>query len=204
MTARTGMSDILAEVRTLAECGTAEYTLGTVTYWTDDQLQAICDRHRYEFAFEPLTCPVPVYGTAGYQYFDHYVGAKWIEGTMGTTVAAVFYLQNSTGSFLSNGTAIVGTIDYTLGRVTFTSDQGGTVSYATGRAYDINAAAAEVWTKKAAHYAPSSFDFSTDNMRVNRSQVYEHCRQQADYYRGLSGNGVSTLYLGRDDDYRSD
>ena len=36
--ARTGMSNLIGELRTLAVAATADYTLGTVNYWSDDQL----------------------------------------------------------------------------------------------------------------------------------------------------------------------
>ena len=43
MALRTGMTNLVARVRALTGAGTAEYTAGSVTYWTDDHLQTILD-----------------------------------------------------------------------------------------------------------------------------------------------------------------
>ena len=36
--ARSGMSDLIAQVRGYANAGTADFTLGTVVYWSDDHI----------------------------------------------------------------------------------------------------------------------------------------------------------------------
>jgi len=48
--------------------------------------------------------------------------------------------------------------------------------------YDLNAAAADIWSEKAAARA-DYFDFATDGESHKKSQSYEQCMKQARYYR---------------------
>ena len=47
MTARTGMADLITELRGFVEAGTADYSIvgsaGTTNYWDDTQLQNILE-----------------------------------------------------------------------------------------------------------------------------------------------------------------
>jgi hypothetical protein len=90
------------------------------------------------------------------------------------------------------------TADYRTGAVTFGTSTMGTAYFVTGRSYDLNAAAADIWRKKAAHYAPS-FDFSTDNHDLSRSQVYDHCVEMAQFFEGISGKAIQTVQMNRSD-----
>ena len=49
--------------------------------------------------------------------------------------------------------------------------------------YDLNAATAMAWERKAAMVAASKFDVTVDGQTLRRSQVYEHCMAQAKRYR---------------------
>jgi len=192
--ARTGMSALLTEFRGLAEAGTSEYSVAGTSYWSDDQLQDVLDIHRKDVIFEPLQMyPVQIAG-GSLGYYDYRSSYGYYEATTGGS--AVLYLQDSTG-------ANVGTANYTTdarrGQFQFSVNQMGTVYYLTGRSYDLNAAAADIWRRKAAHYAPTSFDFSTDNHSIHRSQVYKHCKEMADYFDGNSTSAVSSVQM-----YRSD
>ena len=194
--ARSGMSALLTEFRGLAEAGTSEYSVAGTSYWTDDQLQDVLDIHRRDVIFEPLQMyPVQIAG-GSIGYYDYRSSYGYYEATTGGT--AILYLQDSTG-------ANVGTANYTTdarrGQFQFSANQAGTVYYLTGRSYDLNAAAADIWRRKAAHYAPTSFDFSTDNHTVNKSQVYKHCREMADYFDGHSETAVTSVTMIRSDTY---
>lgn len=192
--ARSGMTALLTELRTLAEAGTADYSLGSTSYWSDDQLQDVLDSHRTDVVFEYLGV-LPTVGVGGTTLYNDY-RSKYgnLEATTGGT--AIMYLQDSTGAFI--GTANY-TPDYRRGQFQFSADQRGTVYYMTGRSYDLNAAAAEIWRKKAAHYAPSSFDFSTDNHSISRSQVYAHCKEMASEFTSMSGDSIQVVNMYRGD-----
>ncbi len=178
----------------MTEAGTADYSLGSVNFWSDDHLQDVLDTNRRDVIFEPLQMyPTQISGgSLSYQDYRSLFG--FYEATTGGT--AIFYVQDSTGAF--KGTADY-TADYRRGQVQFGSNQAGSVYYVTGRSYDLNSAAAEVWKKKASHYAANAFDFSTDNHSVSRSQVYEHCMAMAQQYESLSGDAVQTIPMFRSD-----
>jgi hypothetical protein len=188
------MANLITELRSLSEAGTADYTLGASTFWDDDSLQNVLDLHRMDVVFEQLT-PCPTYGTTnGTLIYNTYKSSYgYYEATTGGT--AVFYVQDGTGAV--QGTAAY-TPDYRRGVVTFGADTSGTTYYLTGRSYDLNASAADVWRRKASHYA-SAFDFSTDNHSVTRSQVYAHALEMAEYYEGKSGDAVSVVQMYRGD-----
>lgn len=194
MAARSGMSNLLLELRGMCEASANEYTIGLANYWDDDQLQNILDIHRRDIVFEPLRMyPYQIAG-GSLEYKDYRSAFGFYEATTGGT--AIFYVQDGTGATI--GTANY-TPDYRRGQVLFGADTGGSALYLTGRSYDLQAAAADVWRRKAAHYAPSAFDFSTDNHSIQRSQVYAHCLEMANYYSGQSSNAVSTVDMFRSD-----
>lgn len=195
---RTGMNDLITELRGLTEAGTAEWSIvgsgGTATYWDDSQLQNILDIHRRDVVFEPLQMyPVQVSG-GSLNYKDYRSMYGFYETTDGGT--AILYLQDSTGANI--GTANY-TPDYRRGQFEFSQDQGGSVYYVTGRSYDLNSAAADVWRRKASHYSATSFDFSTDNHSISRSQVYTHCLEMASYFEGMSADSIQTIPMFRSD-----
>jgi len=193
--ARTGMTELLSDLRALTEAGTAEWTLGSLTFWDDTQLQDVLDRHVTDFILSPIQS-LPTYTTGGtLLYNDYQIAFGNIEQTTGGT--AIFYIQD--GSYNTVGTALY-SADYRRGKVNFpTSTQGTTSYYATGRSYDLNGSAAEVWRIKANHVA-TSFDFKTDNTSVSKSQVYKHFLERAEHFESLSTGGVKQAWIKRSDD----
>ena len=101
------------------------------------------------------------------------------------------------------GTALW-TADYIRGRITFGADTTGSVYYLTGRTYDLNAAAAEIWRSKASYFATRAFDFSTDNHRVSGGQIHEHCLKMAAHYDGMALSTTTVLMRGDIDEYALD
>ena len=179
MTARTGMANIISTFRGMTNAGTADYTGGTATYWTDDQLQDVLDKHRSDFYHREMQS-VGEYSTAGAVVTTrYYLGSFNVES--GT---AVFYIQNAEGTTLTETTDY--TIDYSLGLVTFVSNTSGLDYFATYRSYDLNRAAAEVWRMKAAHYA-SFFNFSTHGHSIHKGELRKYALEMADYYTQAGG-----------------
>jgi hypothetical protein len=191
--ARSTMAELITQVRSLAACGTSDYTLGTAAFWSDDHLQGALDRYRLDLYEQPLS-PVPqkaASGTVEYRVYQ----TEWsnLEATQGGT--AVFYLSTSTGARV--GTANY-TVDYATGRIEFGANQGGTVYYLTARAYDVFAAAADVWRQKAAQVA-DRFDFSADGASFKASQLAAQYERQAARLEARSGGGVRSVQFTRDD-----
>jgi hypothetical protein len=192
--ARTGMTALLEELRGLVEAGTSEYTVGTTLFWSDNALQDVLDMHRIDLMHMQLQ-PFPTVMSGGtLQWFEYRSPHKFLETTTGGS--EIFYLQDSTGA--TAGTDLW-SADYRRGVITFSADTLGTAYFVTGRSYDLNAAAAEVWRKKASHYAPTSFNFSTDNHSISREQVYTHCMEMAQFFDGISNTAIQTIQT-----YRSD
>lgn len=187
--ARTSMADLITSLRGLTNAGTADYTIsGTaaIVYWTDNQLQAVLDRHVYTARHEALR-PLPTTGAGGsVSYFDYQSNWRFFESTDGGT--ARFIVQNETGATV--GTA-AWTADYPRGLVTFGTTTAGLSRYVTGYSFDMNAAAADVWTQKAAHYV-TAYDVSTDNHALKRSQIITNCLGMAkEYGAGAMAYSVS-------------
>ncbi len=192
--ARTTLAAIIEELRGLTEAGTAEYTLGTTVYWSDNSMQDILDIHRRDIVFAPTGVLPKVVSGGTLQYYDYVIPYSYLETTAGGT--DIFVLQDSTGATLS---ASLWSADYRRGKITFASNTNGTSVYMTGRSYDINAAAADVWRRKAAHYAPTSFNFSTDNHSISRAQVYDHALEMASYFEGMSEDAIQVVTRFRSD-----
>ena len=173
MTARSGMSTLIATLRGMTNAGTADYTIAGVSWWSDDQLQEALDRNRVALTRMELASNPQYDGAGDYVYKEYHLGWENIES--GTTV---FDLQDSIGS--SVGTAEY-SVDYARGIVTFVSDRGGSPYYVTGRSYDLNGAAADVWRQKAAQ-AAGAITWSTDNMKIDKGKLRENSLAMADYY----------------------
>lgn len=187
MAIRSGMSSLVNRVRALTGCGTAEYTAGSVTYWTDNHLQDILDANARFVASSPLawipqTTPggTAVWWNGQLEYRD-------IEESPGTVDGSRFILRDGTGAAI--GTANY-TVDYRAGRVSFgTANQGGTAYYATLYTYDVHAAAADVWLERLAHFN-EWYDFRADNQTFTRSQAWDHAYKMEAKLRGKAGQNV--------------
>ena len=181
--ARSTMATLIETLRGMTAAGTADYTLGVVTYWNSDEIQRVLDRHRVDVFREELTS-VPSFGGAGtVNYYEYRSRYNNFEDTSGGS--AVFIIEIASGE--NQGTSLW-TADYPNGIVTFGSDTAGTAYFLTARSYKLNAAAADIWGMKAAHYS-GAFDFSTDGHSFKRSQLKEQAIAMKDYYESLSGGG---------------
>jgi len=188
---RAGMTDLIQKVRDMSVAGTGDYTLGTVSYWTDDQLQTILDRNRLTVVREELV-DIAKYSTSGVlEYKEFYSQYGNYEQTTGGT--AVFVIDDGTGNAIGTSEW---TMDYANGVVTFASDQAGSVRYLNGYSYDIYTAAADVWRMKSGHHA-GAVNFKTDNMSVNRGDLIKNDLQMANYYAGRGR--VKKIQFDRDD-----
>jgi hypothetical protein len=187
VTERTTMTNLIAELRGMTNAGSADYTIAGATYWTYEQLQNILDRHRKEVVRDELE-ELEEVGVGGTlittRYYSHYGNYESMSGT------TLFYLQNAAGSAVATATY---TPDYFRGEVVFTSNTLGSAYYLTGRSYNMNAAAADVWERKASQAASAAYSWSTDNMRVDKSGLRKEALEQARYYRSLAGPTSVTM-----------
>lgn len=190
---RSTLAELRGILRGMTEAGTADYTLGTASFWDNDQMDIVLDRHREDVVNYPLI-PHPQVGSGGTSlYYEYRAEHQNLEQTSGGTI--IFWVQDAT--YATEGTANY-SVDYLRGIVTFGADKGGSSFYYNARSYDLNAAAGDIWRMKAAH-AAQGFSFSTDNHRVDRNQVYKHYVEMAEMYEAMGEQSVSTLQVWRSD-----
>lgn len=186
---RAGMLDLIGQLRGLTDAGYDDFRVAGVPYWSDKQLQDFLDRHRIDFIEEPLEAMQQNRsGTAYYlEYRSQYGNLEGVDS--GTSV---FKLDDAAGTNL--GTSLW-SADYTRGVVTFNADTQGSALYLTGRSYDLNAAAADIWRSKAAN-AAKMYNFSADGQSFSRQQYMQNCLSMAQYYEGMAGPTTVSLYRG--------
>lgn len=184
MTARNGMSNLITTLRGMTNAGTADYTVSSATFWSDDQLQTVLDRYATPIRDEPLRA-IPVMEDGSTVYYDYQSRARFYESTDGGT--AVFVIKDINGT--AQGTADW-SADYERGLITFVSDTKGSAFYLTGRSYDVYAAAADVWYQKAAH-ASEMIDFSTDGHSIKRAHIATMCMKMAQRYEGMATTAIA-------------
>ena len=186
--ARSGMADLITEMRSLCEAGMADYTLGASTFWGDEQIQACLDRYRNDI-YDAEINAIPAYGTTiTYQTYR----IPWMNLESGTAVFKIMDIagvQPSTSDY---------TVDYVRGIIEFAANTGGSIYYLSGRAYNLEAAAADVWRKKAGH-AAAAFNFSAGGQSMSRSQIYDHCIERAKFFESNGGNHAESGDIDRAD-----
>lgn len=184
--ARDTLNTLRYELRAMCDVTPAEYSLGTALFWDDDQLDAVLDRHRtdvYQAGLESRPTRTGG-GTLSYQhYYSEY--SNFEESSGGT---ALFVVEDTAGNDVSGYT-----VDYQRGIVTFAANTSGSAYLITGRSFDLNAAAADIWKRKAARYA-QAYDVSTDNHSLSRSQLMKHALEMAEYYGAMAEPTVVTLH----------
>jgi len=181
--ARSGVSYIIDEVRRLSGAGTAEFVVGTISYFSDDTIERILDTRRarlsrHEVVFEP---ELSTDGSGSAVYRHAKIGYGWVEDD--STGTANFIVTNSSGS-------IYGTAAYTFspedGFLTFSSNQKGSQVFVTGWVHNPYQAAMDVlvsWNTQIA-FQP---DWETDNMKVKRSQRVGAIQAQIKNLKELGG-----------------
>jgi hypothetical protein len=193
MTARSGMTNLIQTLRGMCDIGATDYTISGSAYWTDNQLQDVMDTHRVDIWREPLSIIETYTGGGSVEYLHYQSEYTNFEETTGGT--GIFWIEEADGDKITTGF----TPDYQRGHITFAADTSGTVYYLTGRTFDLNASAADIWRRKAAHYG-ASFSFSTDNHRIDKGALIQNALRMSDVYSRLCGPVSTTLYRSDVDD----
>lgn len=182
MTARSGMTTLIQEARRLANVGTADYTAGTVTYFSDDHLQDFLDRYRTQHRQLDLNAQ-PEYIDGAYTYLDYPLplAAEWVE--QGTASGSGWAVRDSAGSAAPSYT-----VNYAARVITFAADTENLTYYLDVRTFDLNQAVADIWETKAG-FAYDAVDWASDNHDIKAEQEYKHCLEMASKFR-LKGGAV--------------
>jgi len=181
MAARTGMANLILRLRHEAQAGTADYTLGGETYWTDDHLEDILDARRVDlWDFELMRyATYDAGGTVVYHdYFAPFGDLE--EATSGTTAWIVL---EASGSPIGTGTY---TVNYVNGHIRFTSDTAGSSRYLTARSYNLAGAAADIWRHRLGSIS-AYYNFTSDGQTMSRDQWFQHVKDMINYWEGQSG-----------------
>jgi hypothetical protein len=186
---RAGMDYLIAELRGMTDTGYDDFRVAGVPYWSDKHLQNFLDKYRQDFIDEELF-PVQQYRNGTVYYLDYRSQYGNLEGVASGT--AVFKMDNSGGT---NMPGTMWTADYPRGMISFTADTLGSSMMLTGRSYDLNAAAADVWRYKLANVA-KMYTFSAGGQSFQRKEYFENCKYMAAYYDGLSAPTIVSLYRG--------
>jgi len=184
--ARATMSDLLQDLRAMTDASSNDYTVAGQPYWTDIQLQNILDQRRISMKFTQLDV-IPDYSGGSYTYTEYRIPLRNVEG--GTASMRV----------MDAGGVEIAAAGYTFDRarsvIVFTTDQAAASRFITANSYNLEMAAADVWKRKASHYA-TAYDISTDNHSLKRSQLVAQCREQARYYESMGGASSVTMERG--------
>ena len=186
---RAGMLDMIAELRSMTDAGYDDFRVAGVPYWSDKHLQDKLDRYRVDFIEEDLyAVQQSRLGTSYYlDYRSQYGNLETVAS--GTSI---FKLDNAAGTNIGTSQW---SADYQRGVITFGSDTQGSSMLLTGRSYDLNAAAADVWRSKAAN-AAKMYGFSAGGQSFQRQQFMQNCVSMAQYYEGLAAPTIISLYRG--------
>jgi hypothetical protein len=191
------MTSLIQDVRVLANVGPTDYTVGgTISYWSDDQIQTILDQHRMVIRGRGLRALTT--NTGGTISYTEYLSelSSWEDSPV---------LRDGFNAIVTGGTAVY-SFDTNIGQVTFVNNTNGLAYSITGAVYDLNATAAEIWQRKAA-YVASKYDVSTDNHSLSRSQLSKQYLGMArtfaimppSWTRGEGSVGSGSLYVERED-----
>lgn len=194
MAARGGMDNLISEVRRMTHAGTADHTVAGVAYWTDDQIQERLDRTRQTVKRVSLSSdPEYVAGDNVYLEYKIPVYLKWLEED---DTDSGWALRDGDGADATGYT-----VNYQSGVITFGTDQDSEIYYLDARAYDVYAAAGDMWESKAGFYE-ASVDWSSDNHRVSKSQMVKHAMAMANKYKGMGPSAMSFTRRVRVDERR--
>lgn len=163
---RPEMENIVAFLRQYGEAATTDEFNG-VTYWTDDQLEEIADRHSYRANINLVT-------------------HQFASPTIYTLKIPPFHLMADDYTIYNDETLVnvVSTYSQARSEIEFESalniDYDYRVQALFVKGYD---ALADLWDQKA-NQRHDYVDFRAGNNKMSMQQEYEHCVDRAAYYRG--------------------
>lgn len=181
---RSGMTDLIVRLRGMIQAGTADYSIAGTNYWSDDQLQSALDRNSTPVRIRMSEVPENIGGII--EYHDYLWGENEVERAGSGT--AVWRVVDAGGTIQGTGTY---SINYDQKKIRFFNEKLPPM-YLESTAFDLNAAAAQIWREKAGHYA-ARFDVSTDNHNLRRSQLMTHAERMAKHFERMTTPKMVTM-----------
>lgn len=194
--ARATMASLIAEIRRVCNAGDSDSIIAGVTYWSDDQIEEILERHSRDFRRVPIS--------ALRNYID---GASTYTDYLIPISQETYRIERdgNGGGFAvrtTNGEAPPAyTVSWGRNMIIFSADTGGDTFYIDCRAYDINNAIADVYEAKAG-FVSDVVDFKSDNHDIKARQEYDGYMAKAQYYRQIGGAMVGFSKRIRTDEYK--
>lgn len=185
-TARAGMTNLIRRLRGLTQVGTADYTVASTTWWSDEQLQEVLDLYSTEWNLSELR-PEPELSSGSFAWRDYYAARGNLEEA--ASGSQYWEVEDVEGDAVDTADY---TADYLKGIIRFDTDQAGAVYYLRARSYNLNAAAAQIWREKAG-WRTAYIDFKADDQSFSQSQWFTHCMEMATGYDREDGMHSSTL-----------
>lgn len=181
--ARDGMTTLIQQLRSATNTTPDDYTLAGDAHWTDVQLQDALDRQSQLWRSVRLnTAPTKVGGA--YEYYDYVVPVEMAGSFEEYAADSGWCVRDSAGGSISASNY---SVNYPARRITFSANTHGSILYLDARSYNVNAAAAEMWRRKAS-IAANKVSWSSDNHKVEASQEYAQCIRMSEYYEAQSGS----------------
>ncbi len=189
MAARDGMVNIILELRLLTETADNDETVDGVAYWTDNQLQSILDRYRTDYN-QLVIRPISRLITGGYYEYVTYPFPENVEWVETGDTDNVFIIQDTQGNIEQYASDY--TVDFDARIITFAVSTEGDTFYFTFRSYDIDRAAADVWSKKLS-LRTRLINWKTDNHTLAEDQEYQHCLERYLHFSNKGGMKVGRM-----------
>jgi hypothetical protein len=180
MAAREGMANLIRRLRGMTQADADEYEVNGASWWSDDQLQEALDAHRVDMNRVPL---MPIAEVEGGETATHDYYAPRGDLEEAASGAEAWSVEDADGDAADPGDY---TADYVRGSVRFTADQEGAAYYLRARAYNLAAAAAQVWRERAGWRA-AFVTFRADDQQMNQSEWFEHCMAMAAAHEKQAG-----------------
>lgn len=182
--ARSSMNTLIARLRGFTSASPDEVTINGVTYFSDDHLQAVLEAHS-TYHSRVAVYPIGEY-TSGVMIYIRYPLPYYLIWAEGAGTGSAWRLADGNGA-----DAPAHTFYMESRQVLFDEPTDGRTYYLSAMAYDLHAAAADVWRQKLAH-ASKRVSFSVDGQSVSASDYHTHCERMVAYYDGLAGAKLVT------------
>ena len=173
MTARTTLTSVLAELKTLCDLTAITEASADYGHFDDDSLQTALDKWGREEILDWQLVPMPRMVN----------GSKTTLTYLFPTPGSYFWPEVYTVVDATGTEAGDYTIDYDQGTVTFLVDTGGTAYFARGNGFWLDRVAAHIWKQKAALRA-KLIQFKGGDHTLYEQQEYEHCIAMAYQFGG--------------------
>ncbi len=175
MTLRTGMTDLVAEVRSLTGAGTAT--------WSDEEVQRFLDRRREDYYGEPIRGVArQLPGSVTYQAF--YAPFPLESGT------AAFVLTDALGGTVA---AARYSLEADTGLVTLTAGTASSELFLTGRRHDPWAAGADLLEAWAGSRSVDGWALTQDQQTLSRAERITSMLEAAKRLRARARPRVARL-----------